>query len=83
MLKGYHIKKMKDIPRKVKLFSNKNGYNSIKFLGSIDNAFVYGLGVIDKDGTPIPTGLPNLILLQENEIKIVSGEESLKLLSLL
>lgn len=72
---------MKNIPDIVKQVANDNGYNSVEFIGEIEGAQVYGMGIVGKDNIPEPIGLPELVLLRNGEIQIVSDEEALKLLA--
>ena len=72
---------MKNIPDIVKKVASDNGYNSVEFIGEIEGAQVYGMGIIGKNNIPEPIGLPELVLLRNGETQIASGEEALKLLA--
>lgn len=67
------------IPTIIKELAEDMGYNSVKYLGELDGSSVFGGGFIGKDGLPVPTGLPELILLKDGQTKVVSGEEGLQL----
>lgn len=69
-----------EIPKIVWQIANDNGYNSVEFVGEIDGAEVYGMGIVGEDNIPEPIGLPELVLLRNGDIEIVGGEESMRLL---
>lgn len=70
-----------EIPKIVWQIANDNGYNSVEFVGEIDGAEVYGMGIVGEDNIPEPIGLPELVLLRNGETEIVFGEDALKLLA--
>ncbi len=71
----------KKIPKEVQIIAEREACNAIDFCGIDDGWEVYGIGEVGEDGSIIPTGLPVLVLWKDGEIKIVSGEDSLRLLS--
>lgn len=71
---------MKQVPNFLKKIAANNGYNSIEFIGILEDKEVYGMGVVDKDGFPVPTGLPNLLLWDGKEQTIIHGYESFDIL---
>ena len=69
----------KNIPEQVKLAAMRLG-NSILFVGELDGWEIYSVGTVDKNGMPVPTGLPTLILWDGTKIKKVNGFNALDLL---
>lgn len=74
---------MKDnIPKEVLDKATKHRLGEIEYVGTTDNMRVYGeVPEIDENGFAVPTGLPVLILWDGKKAKIVSGEDSLLILS--
>lgn len=70
-----------NIPKKVSEAADRMGCNSIEYVGVYKDAKVFGIGQVDKDGFPMPTGLPTLILWDGETAKIVGGEDSLLILT--
>lgn len=70
---------MKKIPKIVLDEAERHGFNAVSFLGEYNGAKVYSVGIVDKDGFPLPTGLPTSILLKNGKMEIVAGNEGLKL----
>lgn len=65
------------------------GCNHVEYIGTIEgvthNRDIFSISEVDKNGLSIPTGLPVLILWDEenaNIDEIVTGAHSLKILSL-
>lgn len=76
----------KTIPEKVRETAANEGCNHVEFVGTIEgntrNHDVYSISEVDKDGLPVPTGLPVLILWDGEDVEeVVYGARSLKLLS--
>lgn len=71
---------MKNIPDIVKIAAQKEGFNSISYAGTLDGAEVFSVGVVDKNGTPVPMGMPNFILLKGNDTSLVCGQEGFDLM---
>jgi len=71
---------MDRIPQIVKDFAENKGFNSISFAGEIDGYLAFGVGCVDKNGIPIPMGLPTFVLLKNNTPSLISGLEGLELL---
>lgn len=69
------------VPQQVKQIANDNGCNNVVYAGTIDGYDVYSMGIVGEDGLPEPTGLPELILHNDSEYKIVTREDALALLS--
>lgn len=67
------------VPNIVKMIAKENGYNSVNFVGVLDDTQVFGCSNIDEDGFVVPQGLPTLILLKDGKTKVVSGEEGFEL----
>ena len=71
---------MNNIPDIILTTARKNGFNSVTFSGEVDGAKAYGVSVVDKDGNPMPLGMPTFLLLKDNEVTMVSGKEGFDLL---
>jgi hypothetical protein len=69
----------KNIPNEVKALAEDLFCEEPEYIGSIDGSEVYCEHQSDND--PAPTGLPTLILWNGNKAKVVSGTDSLHLLS--
>lgn len=65
-----------NIPEQVKKIANKNGCNTIIYRGKYKDKDVYSISYKHPDGTVIPTGLPTILLYNEEGYKIVCGLES-------
>ena len=68
-----------EIPQIIKETAREHGCNRVSYSGEIDGAHVFSIGCVDMNGLPIPTGLPEFLLLKDDEITIVSGYEGLDL----
>lgn len=71
----------KNIPNKVQQIADQECCNSVRKVGQYMGRDVYGLGSVDDEGLPIPTGLPLLVLWNGEKTEVVTGEKSLELLS--
>ncbi len=70
------------IPKEVSEAAAKNGLGLMQYVGIANGKQVYGeVPEVDKNGFPIPTGLPTLILWDGETAKIIGGEDSLLILS--
>ncbi len=69
------------IPEIIKVEAQKHGCNSIEFCGVLDGSEVFGVGVVDKDGNALPTGLPKFLLLKGTKVEFIFGEAALDLCS--
>lgn len=69
----------KTIPNEVKALAEEVFCEEPEYLGSIDGSEVYREH--QGENNPDPTGLPTLILWNGNTAKVVSGTDSLQLLS--
>lgn len=70
-----------DIPKIISQKAAEQGCNNVEYVGFYKDTKVFGIGQVDKDGFPMPTGLPTLILWDGETAKIVGGEECLLILS--
>lgn len=71
-----------NIPKIVLDEATKHRLGEMEYVGTTDNIRVYGeVPEIDENGFAVPTGLPVLILWDGKTAKIVSGEDSLRILS--
>lgn len=72
----------KNIPKEVLDEAAKHRLGEIEYVGTTDKIRVYGeVPETDENGFAVPTGLPVLILWDGKTAKIVSGEDSLPILS--
>lgn len=64
-------------------FATNEGYiaNHVERIAKYHNESIYALSLLDKDGTSLPTGLPILVVEENNKLQIIVGEEALRLLS--
>ena len=67
------------IPNYITEIAAKNGFNSIEFAGRLDGSDYYSVGVVDKNGLPVPTGLPTFIQDKGRILSIISGMDGLDL----
>lgn len=72
---------MRNIPKIIEIEANKRGCNSINYCGEIDGAQVFGIGVVDRRGDMLPTGLPRFLKLKDTKVEFVDGEAGLELCS--
>ena len=73
----------KDLENKILDFAYNEGVcaNQVEEISSTkDGTVYYSLSYIDEDGFPIPTGLPKIVILKDNTLKLVFGIEALDLL---
>lgn len=75
-----NIESMKNIPDIVKIAAQNKGFNSVEYEGEVDGAKVYSVGIIDKDGTPVPLGMPSYLLLKDDEVSMTSGKDGFNLM---
>lgn len=69
-----------NIPNIIREVANSHGFNSVGYEGEIDGAKVFGVGLVDENGTPEPLGMPTFLLLKDEEVTMVSGKEGFDLL---
>ena len=73
-----------ETPEIVKKIAAQNGLREMVFVGKVPGADVFGEApLLDAEGDPVPTGLPRLVVLDDNGASFVEGEEALSLLGLL
>ena len=70
-----------DIPAIIKNKARELGFNSIELAKIIKGKSYYSIGVVDENGDALPTGLPTFLVLSDNQIEVVSGNEGLELCS--
>lgn len=68
-----------EIPQIIKEAAYEHGCNQVSYCGELDGAKVFGIGCVGFDGLPVPTGLPEFLLLKDGAITLVSGNEGLEL----
>ncbi len=71
------------IPWEIIQEMKNQGCNQVSFLGLSDGMEVYSIGEVDKDGIPVPTGLPVLLLWDGKHIEEKNGNQALELLGTL
>ena len=72
-----------EIPKAVREEAKQQGFSrEIKYLGKSGSFEVYSQSpILDKEGNPVPTGLPSLVIWGEGKAKYVNGTKALKILS--
>ena len=71
---------MKEIPQIVIEAAKKYKFNKMRYLKTIDDAQIFIETNGDANEMPSPTGLPCLLVLKDNNVKKVIGEDALDLL---
>lgn len=71
----------KTIPNQVSKIAVREGCNHIEFVGAYKGREVYSVSSVDEDSFPVPTGLPMLVLWNGERTEVISGSESLNILS--
>lgn len=70
----------KIIPQAVFNEAQNQGFSNVSYAGELDGTDVYSVGNLDREGNPIPDGLPSYVLFKDGKTKFVSGPDGLKLL---
>lgn len=70
------------IETKIFDFAQKMGVaaNSCELLATTASCCFYALSFVDKEGLPIPTGLPYIVKVEGEDFTLISGDEALNLL---
>lgn len=70
------------IESKILAFAQKMGVvaNSYEKVATTASCSFYSLAFLDKDGFPIPTGLPIVVKAEGTKLTLISGKEALSLL---
>ena len=71
----------KRIPKEVKAIADQECCNQIEYIGQLDGKDVFGICQVDDTGLPLPTGLPNIVLWDGKKGEVVTGKQSMSLLS--
>ena len=71
---------MKEIPQIVIEAAKKYKLNKMRYLKTIDDAQIFIETSGDTNEIPSPTGLPCILILKDNKIIKVIGEDALDLL---
>lgn len=53
--------------------------NHVEFIATIEGEDVYSGSLLDDDGFALPTGLPMIVLSKGDNLRLVKGDEALKL----
>ena len=64
-------------------YQNGVGANEVEKIASTKDGDVFALSHVDANGFPLPVGLPNIVILKEDKLTLVSGSEALDLIELL
>lgn len=70
------------IETKIFDFAQKMGVvaNSCELIATTALSRFYILNFVDKEGLPIPTGLPHVVKVEGEDFTLISGDEALNLL---
>ena len=68
------------IPKIIKEEAEKEGLNSVGFIGKRRGKDAFDVGYVDENGEAVPTGLPVIYLFDGKTVETVYGEEALELL---
>ena len=72
--------KKEEIPNCVLEVQKKYGFNSSELIGFTDKEIVFSISLTDENGFSLPTGLPVLVLVSnDNTYRVIQGEEALNL----
>ena len=61
-------------------YQNGVGANEVENIASTKDGDVFALSLVDVNGFPLPVGLPNIVILKEDKLTLVSGSEALDLI---
>lgn len=61
-------------------YQNGVGANEVEKIASTKDGDVFALSLVDANGFPLPVGLPNIVILKEDKLTLVSGSEALGLI---
>ena len=61
-------------------YQNGVGANEVEKIASTKDGDVFELFLVDANGFPLPVGLPNIVILKEDKLTLVSGSEALDLI---
>ena len=73
-------KKQMRIPKRTLHKADKEGWNSVGFIGKRRGKDAFAVGYVDENGEAVPTGLPVIYLFDGKTVETVYGEEALELL---
>ena len=68
------------IPKIIQDIADKQGCNSVGFIGKIRGKDAFVMGRVDENGEAVPTGLPVIYLFDGKTVETIYGEEALELL---
>lgn len=70
------------IENKIFDFAQKMGVaaNSCELVATTASFCFYALSFVDKEGLPIPTGLPYIVKVEGEDFTLIGGDEALNLL---
>lgn len=71
---------MGKIPEIIRRKAFENGFNTVGYIGVRKGVPAFSVGSVDRDGVPIPTGLPTIYLLKGDRVESVGGVDALELL---
>ena len=61
-------------------YQNGVGANEVEKIASTKDGDVFELSLVDANGFPLPVGFPNVVILKEDKLTLVSGSEALDLI---
>ncbi len=60
-----------NVPKQIKELAQENGFNDVSWAGRTKDGEYYSIGYIDKNGMPMPIGLPHYIHVANGSCRIV------------
>lgn len=64
-----------NIPKQVTKFAQENGFNSISWAGKTDEGDFYAIGIIGKDNSVLPIGMPHYLVFKNGDCSIICDED--------
>ena len=68
------------IPKIIQEKADKEGWNSVGFIGKRRGKDAFAVGYVDENGEAVPTGLPVIYLFDGKTVETIYGEEALVVL---
>ena len=60
--------------KKLKQLAEQYGCNNVELIAEKDGGKYYSLSRLDDDGTPMPIGLPIIILVKQSNATVLEGK---------
>lgn len=64
-------------PKKVQELAAASGFNRAQYAGTLDGVNYFSLGIVDKNGDPLPSGLPAFVMEAGGRYSLVDGPAGL------